>query len=72
MADSKAKFVVADALISATLKQHAIIMLNDIGYWVDNYESLQSWCAEHSAEVVGMTVNIPDEHTLTVFCLRWA
>lgn len=72
MADGKPKFVVVDALVSSSLGQHTIIMLGDIGYWVDNYEQLQNWCQEHSAEVVGMTVNIPDERTLTAFCLRWA
>lgn len=66
------RFVVADAVVSASFEQHTIIMLGDIGYWMENYEALQQWCQTNGGEVVGMTVNIPDEPTLTAFCLRWS
>jgi hypothetical protein len=70
--ESKPRFVIADDLVSSSLGQHAIIMLSDLEYWSDNYEQLHTWCQEYSSEVVGMTVNIPDDRTLTAFCLRWS
>lgn len=48
-----------------------LIVLCDIGFWADNYETLVEWVAEHNGIVSGMTVNIPDDETLTLFCLRW-
>lgn len=66
------RFVIADKEVSLSLNQFTIIMLNDIGFWADNYDELQQWCWAHSAQVMGMTVNIPDEKTLTAFCLRWS
>ncbi len=65
------RFVVADREVSQSLGQYTIIMLGDIGYWVDNYEVLQQWCEDNGGSVEGMTVNIPDDQTLTAFCLKW-
>jgi hypothetical protein len=66
------RFIIADALVSQSLDRYCIIMLGDLGYWTDNYEALQKWCEDHGGSVEGMTVNIPDDHTLTAFCLRWS
>ena len=49
-----------------------LIVLTDIGYWAENYELLEQWCDEHGCHAQGMTVEIPDEPTLTLFCLRWS
>ena len=48
-----------------------LIVLTDIGYWAENYELLEQWCVEHGCRPQGMTVEIPNEHTLTAFILRW-
>lgn len=49
-----------------------IIMLSDVGYWVDHYDELKSWCSTHKCQLAGMTVEIPDDETLTMFCLSWS
>ena len=69
---NKPKFVVADALVSQSLYRYCIIILSDFGFWADNTDALQKWCEEHGGSVEGMTVNIPDDRTLTAFCLRWS
>lgn len=69
---TKPRFVVADALVSQSLDRYCIILMGDIGYWTDNYEDLQEWCENNGASVEGMTINIPDDKTLTAFCLRWS
>lgn len=48
-----------------------LIILADVEYWNDNYEQLKDWCDEHCGEVRGMTVVVPDENVLTLFCLQW-
>ena len=69
---SNPRFVVADAQVSQSLNQHTIVMLGDIGFWIENYDLLQQWCQDHGGKVEGMTVNIPNEQVLTAFCLRWS
>lgn len=49
-----------------------MIVLTDIAFWSDNIDALMQWCRDHGCETQGMTVDIPDDHTLTVFCLRWS
>lgn len=66
------RFTVANLEVSQSLGQYTIVMLGDIGYWVDNYDALEQWCAVNGGSVQGMTVNIPDDQTLTAFCLRWS
>ncbi len=48
-----------------------LIVLCDISYWVENLDKLMSWCDDNECEVLGMTVNIPDDERLTIFILRW-
>lgn len=69
---AKPNFVVADTEISQSLGVPIIVVLANIEFWNHNYEALQAWCEQHHSEVQGMTVNIPDDTTLTAFCLRWA
>lgn len=49
-----------------------IIVLSDIGYWNEHYDALIEWCGLNGCEVVGMTVDIPEEKLLTLFKLRWS
>lgn len=49
-----------------------IAVLTDIAYWNTNFNKLMDWCGEHECEVLGMTVNIPDEQRAMLFTLRWA
>ena len=48
-----------------------LVVLCDIEYWGTHYSALLDWCAEHDSEVLGMTVNIPNDEILSIFCLRW-
>jgi hypothetical protein len=48
-----------------------LVVLSDIAYWSENLESLIEWCDENECEVLGMTVNVPDDQRLIVFILRW-
>lgn len=50
--------------------QH-LVVLCDWSYWMANWASLQDWCQQHGCEVLGMTVNIPDDETMMIFTLRW-
>jgi hypothetical protein len=63
--------VVTDPAIISDFASHALIMLTDIGYWNNHWDELQQWCQNHQAQSQGMTVDIPDAATLTVFCLKW-
>lgn len=68
------RFVVAPNYIANGLKPMYghLIVLSDIGYWSDNIDALIEWCGQHNCEVKGMTVDIPSDTTLTLFCLRWS
>lgn len=56
----------------ANVKCVHLIVLTDIDFWQANYEELKEWCKEHSAQAIGMTVEIANDHTYTLFCLRWS
>lgn len=53
-------------------KHDLTVVLSDIAYWYEHYEELSEWCEQHNCEPVGMTVDVPDSYTLTLFCLRWS
>jgi hypothetical protein len=64
------RFVVADDdLIAGDCK---LVILTEVGYWSDHYEELAEWCNTHHCLAQGMTVEIPNDVTLTLFCLRWS
>ena len=68
---SRPRFVVADTKVSKELGVPFIVILSDFMYWTDHSEELRAWCDKNNASIVGTTVNIYDEPTLTAFCLRW-
>ena len=47
-------------------------VLCDIEYWYDHHDKLEDWCLEHSCTMKGMTVDIPNDRTLTMWMLRWS
>ena len=63
------RFIVTDLSDTADC---ILVVLTDISFWSDNYEPLYEWAQEHGCRVVGMTVNIPNEETLTWFTIRWS
>ena len=69
---SKPHFIVADADVCESFGVPFIVMLSDIGFWVEHYDALKVWCDQHNCKPMGMTVELPDSETLTAFALRWA
>jgi len=51
--------------------QGVMVLLTDVGYWVDRTDELIAWCREYNCVQRGMTVTFPSEKELTVFCLHW-
>jgi len=49
-----------------------LIVLTDIKFWVLATDDLNRWCEENNCRSKGMTVEIPTDSELTLFCLRWA
>ena len=49
-----------------------LIVLTDIKFWVLATDDLNRWCEENNCRSKGMTVEIPSDRELTLFCLRWA
>jgi hypothetical protein len=48
------------------------VVLSDIAYWNTHHEELYNWCDNYNCKIIGMTVDVPDSRTLTLFCLRWS
>jgi hypothetical protein len=68
----KNHFVIVEAaLIDIADPDANLIILTDVTYWNEHYDTLKSWCVDYSAEVRGMTVTC-DSASLTAFCLRWS
>ena len=49
-----------------------IVVLTDIAFWSNKSDELISWCNQYNCTMQGMTVNIPTDDLLTVFCLQWS
>jgi hypothetical protein len=49
-----------------------LIVLTDLKFWVLASDELDRWCEENNCKTKGMTVEIPSDRELTLFCLRWA
>lgn len=69
------RFVVTPNYISSGFRQPVhghLVVLSDIGYWADNVDDLLIWCGETGCVLKGMTVDVPTDELLTLFCLRWS
>jgi hypothetical protein len=51
--------------------KNILLVLTDMAYWTEHYEELTEWCQAYQGQAVGMTVELPDEATFTLFTLRW-
>jgi hypothetical protein len=49
-----------------------MVILVDYVYWIENLDKLEEWCKSHNCVQRGMTVQIPNEETATIFMLRWS
>lgn len=65
----KAKFVVAPDYLGFG---PTMVILSDISFWAPKYDVLGDWCRAHQCRLEGLTVNVPDEPTLMLFCLKWS
>ena len=70
MADfKKNKFVIAPDYLGFG---PTMVILTDIGFWAENWDELSAWCSAHQCALSGATVDVPDNPTLTLFCLKWS
>lgn len=49
-----------------------LVVLTDVGYWVDQIDELTTWCHDRDAVTSGMTVTFGSERTLLEFVLKWS
>ena len=68
----KPNFIVADTYVSQSFGVPHIVMMSNLSFWLPRVDELQTWCKEHNCRIEGMTVSVPDEHTLTLFALKWS
>ena len=47
------------------------VVLADVGYWTERIQELREWCDQHGCRFKGMTVSVPTEDLITLFCLKW-
>lgn len=64
------KFVVSDDYYYNDFQY--VVVLIDFMYWHSVSDDLLLWCNQNNCTMKGLTVNIPDEKSLTLFYLRWA
>lgn len=48
-----------------------LVIMTEIAFWADHADEVVAWCQEHNCNIQGMTIEIPDDETYTLFCLRW-
>jgi hypothetical protein len=48
------------------------VLMSDYNYWADHVGECVEWCSQHGCRIQGMTIEIPDEETLTLFSLKWS
>jgi len=65
----KQRFVIAPVELT---DGDRLVVLSDIGFWVDNFDNINAWCEQRNAEVQGATIVFGDEPTLLEFVLRWS
>lgn len=65
------RFVVAPRFAYDDADVGEMIILTNVAFWVGELDELIDWCKEHDCRLQGMTVEIPTEELLTMFCLRW-
>jgi len=68
---AKERFVIADQELATYFRSEHLVVLSDVSYWADHYTELLDWCKQYNCKDVGMTIEIPDSKTLTLFCLKW-
>lgn len=49
-----------------------VIFLADYIFFAANQIELNDWCIKNNCDFQGMTVTVPDEHTLAIFILKWS
>ena len=70
MTSSKQRFVIVPVDLLEGFEN--MIILSDYNFWADHEDELRQWCRVNGSSFVGMTVTVPNDQTLTAFCLRWA
>lgn len=69
------RFVGVESGIAQELGQKegaVIVIMTDVEFWAANVDECIAWCHENGCRLQGMTIEIPDPETMTLFVLRWA
>jgi hypothetical protein len=69
------RFVAVESAIAQDLGMKeggVIVVMTDLTYWISNVDECREWCDKNGCRVKGMTIEIPDAETMTLFVLRWA
>ena len=66
------RFAVAPQYSFSDYNCKHLIVLTDLRFWTLASDDLDRWCEENNCKTKGMTVEIPSDRELTLFCLRWA
>lgn len=66
----KNRFIIAPSAIMH--EDVHIVVLTDFAFWNSKSDELITWCDQYNCTMQGMTVNIPTDDLLTVFCLQWS
>lgn len=64
------KFTIASWAAPSGVK-HLVVLGRPFDFWIEQYENLIEWAAANQCVVAGMTVEIPTDEALTLFCLKW-
>ena len=59
-------------IISHNGSGQIIIFLTDFRFWAENQIELIVWCKDNNSVLKGMTVQISEKNTLTLFLLKWS
>lgn len=63
------RFIVVDK--SLLDNDDIIILLTDMDYWIERTDDIKSWCRDNNCTQSGLTVTVPSEKELLLFCLKW-
>lgn len=70
------RFVAIDRALSQELGLEGpdswMVIMTDVKFWAAHVDECISWCHENGCKIQGMTIEIPNSATMTLFGLRWA
>lgn len=68
----KQRFVVVPPTLLDGIPFGPVVLMCDFKFWSENADECAEWCQQHQCRIKGMTIEMPNEETLTLFSLRWS